>query len=75
MLKSPVRANCTPGSVRGRSGDWPSYRDGGRMSSRAFYLGSMTPQENEVSDGEATHETTKNVDLLASEVVQAQSPR
>jgi RNA-directed DNA polymerase len=26
--KSPVRAHCTPGSVRGRSGDRPSYRDG-----------------------------------------------
>jgi hypothetical protein len=22
-----VRKNCTPGSVRGRSGNWPSYRD------------------------------------------------
>jgi hypothetical protein len=29
-LKSPVRENCTPGSVRGRPGHWPSYRDGGR---------------------------------------------
>jgi hypothetical protein len=28
FLQSPVRENCTPGSVRGRSGDWPSYRDG-----------------------------------------------
>jgi len=28
MLKSPVRENCTPGSVRGRLGNWPSYRDG-----------------------------------------------
>ncbi len=27
-LKSPVRENRTPGSVRGRSGNWPSYRDG-----------------------------------------------
>jgi hypothetical protein len=26
--KSPVRENCTPGSVRGRPGNWPSYRDG-----------------------------------------------
>jgi len=25
--KSPVRENCTPGSVRGLSGDWQSYRD------------------------------------------------
>jgi hypothetical protein len=25
-----VRENCTPGSVRGRSGNWPSYRDGSR---------------------------------------------
>jgi RNA-directed DNA polymerase len=29
-LKSPVREHCTPGSVRGRSGNWPSYRDGVR---------------------------------------------
>ena len=28
FLKSPVRENRTPGSVRGRSGNWPSYRDG-----------------------------------------------
>jgi hypothetical protein len=26
-LKSPVREHRTPGSVRGRSGNWPSYRD------------------------------------------------
>jgi hypothetical protein len=24
--KSPVRENCTPGSVRGLSGNWQSYR-------------------------------------------------
>ena len=29
-LKSPVREHCPPGSVRGRSGHWPSYRDGVR---------------------------------------------
>ena len=28
FLKSPVRENRTPGSVRGRSGNRPSYRDG-----------------------------------------------
>jgi len=27
FLKSPVRENRTPGSVRGRLGNWPSYRD------------------------------------------------
>jgi RNA-directed DNA polymerase len=27
FLKSPVRENRTPGSVRRRSGHWPSYRD------------------------------------------------
>jgi hypothetical protein len=27
FLKSPVRENRTPGSVRGLSGDWQSYRD------------------------------------------------
>jgi hypothetical protein len=27
FLKSPVRENRTPGSVRGRSGNRPSYRD------------------------------------------------
>src|SRR5262245_20400793 len=29
-LKSPVRENCTPGSVRGASGNRRPYRDGGR---------------------------------------------
>src|ERR1019366_7156754 len=28
VLKSPVRENCTPGSVRGGSGNWPTYLDG-----------------------------------------------
>jgi group II intron reverse transcriptase/maturase len=28
FLKSPVREHRTPGAVRGRSGHWPSYRDG-----------------------------------------------
>ena len=28
LLKSPVRENRTPGFVLGRSGNWPSYRDG-----------------------------------------------
>jgi len=27
FLKSPVRENRTPGSVRGLSGNWQSYRD------------------------------------------------
>jgi len=26
-MKSPVRENRTPGSVRGLSGNWQSYRD------------------------------------------------
>jgi len=30
FLKSPVRENRTPGSVRGLLGDWQSYRDGER---------------------------------------------
>jgi hypothetical protein len=29
FLKSPVRENRTPGSVRGLSGNWQSYRDPG----------------------------------------------
>jgi len=28
LLKSPVRENRTPGSVRGPLGNWRSYRDG-----------------------------------------------
>jgi len=28
FLKSPVRENRTPGSVRGLLGNWQSYRDG-----------------------------------------------
>jgi Protein of unknown function (DUF998) len=31
-----VRENRTPGSVRGRSGDWPSYRDGARNRGRTL---------------------------------------
>src|ERR1700694_2911189 len=27
FTKSPVRENCTPGSVRGLLGNWQSYRD------------------------------------------------
>ena len=27
FTKTPVRENCTPGSARGLSGDWQSYRD------------------------------------------------
>jgi uncharacterized protein (DUF433 family) len=27
FLRSPVRKNCTPGSVRGPLGNWRSYRD------------------------------------------------
>jgi hypothetical protein len=34
LLKSPVRENRTPGSVRGRSGNWPSYRDGAKGSEK-----------------------------------------
>jgi len=33
-LKSRVRENRTPGSVRGRLGNWPSYRDAGGWLSR-----------------------------------------
>src|ERR1019366_4814429 len=32
VLKSPVRENRTPGSVRGRSGNWPTYLDGGKAT-------------------------------------------
>jgi len=32
LLKSPVRENRMPGSVRGRLGDWPSHCDGGARS-------------------------------------------
>ena len=35
----------------------------------------MTIKANEVSDGKQTQESTEHVDLLASKVVQAQSPR
>jgi hypothetical protein len=35
-LKSPVRANCTPGSVRGRLGNRPSYRDDGNNKTAFF---------------------------------------
>src|ERR1035438_7764295 len=47
VLKSPVRENCTPGSVRGRSGNWPTYLDGRSMTRTiptAFPL-DLTPEE------------------------------
>jgi len=34
-LKSRVRENRTPGSVRGRLGNWPSYRDGVQTESES----------------------------------------
>jgi hypothetical protein len=45
------------------------------MCWRALYLGSLIVKANEVSDGKQTQESTEHVALLASEVVQAQSPR
>ena len=36
-LKSPVRENCTPGSVRGRPGNGPSYRNKG-VGRRVLHL-------------------------------------
>jgi len=38
FLKSPVRENRTPGSVRGLLGDWQSYRDGGGQPSNAIRM-------------------------------------
>ena len=38
--KSPARAHGTPGSVRGRSGDRPSYRDGDCLSRDLTHKGS-----------------------------------
>jgi len=34
LLKSPVRKIRTPGSERGLSGNWQSYRNGGLLISR-----------------------------------------
>jgi hypothetical protein len=42
-LKSPVRENRTPGSVRGRSGNWPSYRDGRRLYALAEQIATYEP--------------------------------
>ena len=33
-----MRENCTPGSVRGPSGNWRSYRDGGYFPGGLMYL-------------------------------------
>src|SRR5258705_12894402 len=35
-MKSPVRENCTPGSVRGLSGNWQSYRDLAELLARCL---------------------------------------
>ena len=39
--KSPVRSCRTPGSVRGRSGNWPSYRDGPARRERVGRRGAV----------------------------------
>src|SRR5208337_2267809 len=49
VLKSPVRENCTPGSVRGRSGDWPTYLDVRQHKSGSSY-GVRVPVEQDVTD-------------------------
>ena len=47
-MKSPVRENCTLGSVRGALGNWRPYlaTDNGIMSARvrSQWYGSMTPE-------------------------------
>jgi len=50
-MKSPVRENCTPGSVRGLSGDWQSYRDPPQLLFLTLLTGnaSMTAGPNVVS--------------------------
>jgi len=58
-LKSPVGENRTPGSVRGRSGDWPSYCDGG------FGDGTMSDIESKV--GEVIRDSKRLERLLALE--------
>jgi hypothetical protein len=47
-LKSLVREHCTPGSVRGRAGDWPSYRDGGKLYGTYYVI-------NEAKNDSAHH--------------------
>jgi hypothetical protein len=42
LLKSPVRDHRTPGSVRGRLGNWQSYRDGLRTSTEKIRTNSHT---------------------------------
>ncbi len=41
-LKSPVRENCTPGSVRGQLGNWLSYRDV-RQANLVLLMGCKSP--------------------------------
>jgi len=47
-MKSPVRENCTPGSVRGLLGNWQSYRNlellDVREGRRLFCLPSHVPK-------------------------------
>jgi len=40
-LKSPVRENCTPGSVRGASGNRRPYRDGRLFKLTKFFTLAM----------------------------------
>jgi hypothetical protein len=43
FTKNPVRENCTPGSVRGLSGNWQSYRD---LRDCSFYFVTLCPKPN-----------------------------
>ena len=38
LLKSPVRENRMPGSVRGLSGNWQSYRDGAQSDAQSMLI-------------------------------------
>ncbi len=48
FTKSPVRENCTPGSVRGLLGNWQSYRDPVGVVKRGILL---LVTAKEVNDG------------------------
>src|ERR1022692_3042479 len=44
VLKSPVRKNCTPGSVRGRSGNWPFYLDDNEQETTTYEKNKYLPR-------------------------------
>ena len=83
--KSPVRSCRTPGSVRGRSGNWPSYRDGpaggrhtaktGRHNTPPHDRDRPPPRWSTTDDPDRPRQTTRMVQDRLPRQVKTTDPR